>query len=153
MLAGWRTSLVDLSGRNRLLNFRHTKTATLEISYPSAEELVEGLDRGWDFAPLPDEAPEPDESEEPGSTLPAARGYRSPTSRRSPAVRCPRREAIAPAESSRRSARPRPSCARSAACAVSRLSCSTTTVCGPSTSGSACSTGERTRPSPVVTRR
>ncbi|MGF1236302.1 DUF4011 domain-containing protein [Streptomyces sp. 2-6] len=74
MLAGWRASLVDLSGRNRLLNFRHTKSATLEISYPSAEELVGGLDRGWDFAPLPDEEPEPDESEEPGGAVPAARG-------------------------------------------------------------------------------
>ncbi|WP_237305454.1 DUF4011 domain-containing protein [Streptomyces sp. SAT1] len=77
MLAGWRTSLVDLSGRNRLLNFRHTRSATLEISYPSAEELVERLDRGWDFAPLPDEEPEPEESEEPSSALPAARGDHS----------------------------------------------------------------------------
>ncbi|MGW6820941.1 DUF3320 domain-containing protein [Streptomyces sp. NPDC055005] len=55
ILSNWRTSLVDLSGRNRLLNFRHTRAATLEIAYPSAEELVGGLERGWDFAPLPDE--------------------------------------------------------------------------------------------------
>ncbi|WP_424862366.1 DUF3320 domain-containing protein [Streptomyces sp. MMS24-I29] len=55
VLADWRTSLVDLSGRNRLLNFRHTKSATLEITQPSAETLVRGLERGWDFAPLPDE--------------------------------------------------------------------------------------------------
>ncbi|MFF2425957.1 DUF4011 domain-containing protein [Streptomyces mirabilis] len=58
MLESWRTSLVDLSGRNRLLNFRHTKSATLEISTPSAQELIKGLARGWDFAPLPDEEPE-----------------------------------------------------------------------------------------------
>ncbi|MEU4209182.1 DUF4011 domain-containing protein [Streptomyces sp. NPDC026206] len=34
ILAGWRSFLVDLSGRNRLLNFRHTKAATLEIVSP-----------------------------------------------------------------------------------------------------------------------
>ncbi|MEV1091968.1 DUF3320 domain-containing protein [Streptomyces microflavus] len=63
ILANWRTSLVDLSGRNRLLNFRHTKAATLEITQPSAEELIEGLDRGWDFAPLPDEEPATEDSD------------------------------------------------------------------------------------------
>ncbi|WOX21231.1 DUF3320 domain-containing protein [Streptomyces solicathayae] len=63
ILANWRTSLVDLSGRNRLLNFRHTKAATLEIAHPSAEELVEGLERGWEFAPLPDEEPDADGSD------------------------------------------------------------------------------------------
>ncbi|MCX4667967.1 DUF4011 domain-containing protein [Streptomyces sp. NBC_01381] len=63
VLAGWRTSLVDLSGRNRLLNFRHTRSATLEISSPSAEVLAGGLDRGWDFAPLPDEEPEVEEGD------------------------------------------------------------------------------------------
>ncbi|WP_130797209.1 DUF3320 domain-containing protein [Streptomyces otsuchiensis] len=60
ILAGWRTSLVDLSGRNRLLNFRHTKATTLEIAYPPAEALLAGLERGWGFAPLPDEEPETD---------------------------------------------------------------------------------------------
>ncbi|MEU1548784.1 DUF3320 domain-containing protein [Nocardia sp. NPDC005745] len=58
VLAGWRKSLVDLSGRNRLLNFRHTKTATLEISAPSVEALLRGLERGMGFAPLPDLEPE-----------------------------------------------------------------------------------------------
>ncbi|QDN97730.1 DUF3320 domain-containing protein [Streptomyces sp. S1A1-8] len=77
ILAGWRTSLVDLSGRNRLLNFRHTKSATLEISYPSAQTLVAGLDRGWDFAPLPDEEPEVDEADRNIEALPAERSDRS----------------------------------------------------------------------------
>ncbi|MFF8262084.1 DUF3320 domain-containing protein [Streptomyces virginiae] len=63
ILATWRTALVDLSGRNRLLNFRHTKAATLEIAYPSAEELIDGLERGWDFAPLPDEEPDAEDSD------------------------------------------------------------------------------------------
>lgn len=74
MLESWRTSLVDLSGRNRLLNFRHTKSATLEISIPSAQELVNGLARGWDFAPLPDEEPEPGEGTPPGDVVLAKKG-------------------------------------------------------------------------------
>ncbi|MFF4387189.1 DUF4011 domain-containing protein [Streptomyces sp. NPDC001552] len=59
-LAQYRTSLVDLSGRNRLLNFRHTRASTLEILHPAAEELVAGLEKGWQFAPLPDEEPDDD---------------------------------------------------------------------------------------------
>ncbi|MFD8119851.1 DUF3320 domain-containing protein [Streptomyces albidoflavus] len=66
ILADWRTSLVDLSGRNRLLNFRHTKAATLEIAHPSAGELIESLERGWNFAPLPEEEPGLEDSD--GST-------------------------------------------------------------------------------------
>ena len=30
-LARWRDDLLDLTGRNRLLRFRHTKTASLEL--------------------------------------------------------------------------------------------------------------------------
>ncbi|MFF9778932.1 DUF3320 domain-containing protein [Streptomyces sp. NPDC013978] len=77
MLESWRTSLVDLSGRNRLLNFRHTKSATLEIATPSAQELVEGLSRGWDFAPLPDEEPEADEGMPAGEVVLAKKGDRA----------------------------------------------------------------------------
>ncbi|MGW2569422.1 DUF3320 domain-containing protein [Streptomyces sp. NPDC001537] len=77
MLESWRTSLVDLSGRNRLLNFRHTKSATLEIATPSAQELVEGLVRGWDFAPLPDEEPEAGEGMRPGDVVLAKEGDRT----------------------------------------------------------------------------
>ncbi|MGA4692697.1 DUF3320 domain-containing protein [Rhodococcus sp. AB351] len=58
IIGRWRTSLVDLSGRNRLLNFRHTQAATLEIKQPSLDELFLGLERGWDFAPLPEEEPQ-----------------------------------------------------------------------------------------------
>ena len=77
MLESWRTSLVDLSGRNRLLNFRHTKSATLEISTPSAQELVEGLARGWDFAPLPDDEPEAGEDGRPRDVVLAKKGERA----------------------------------------------------------------------------
>ncbi|MEU9142918.1 DUF3320 domain-containing protein [Streptomyces sp. NPDC048349] len=62
VLGGWRESLIDLGGRNRLLNFTHTRTLTLEITEPGYEALLGGLGRGWDFAPVRDEA----EEEEPG---------------------------------------------------------------------------------------
>jgi very-short-patch-repair endonuclease len=52
VLGGWRSSLLDLGGRNRLLNFRHTRTATLEITAPDASTVLAGLPRGWFFAPL-----------------------------------------------------------------------------------------------------
>jgi very-short-patch-repair endonuclease len=77
MLESWRTSLVDLSGRNKLLNFHHTKSATLEISTPSAQELVKGLTRGWDFAPLPDEGPEAGEDMRSGDVVLTKKGDRS----------------------------------------------------------------------------
>lgn len=62
ILAGWRTSLVDLSGRDRLLNFKHTRSSTLEMSAPSPS-VLEGLleDRSLQFAKLPDEVPAEDE--------------------------------------------------------------------------------------------
>ncbi|MER5782836.1 DUF3320 domain-containing protein [Streptomyces mobaraensis] len=56
-----------MSGRNRLLNFRHTRAATLEILSPSASVLVEGLARGWDFAPLPEEEPPAEQSHAEGA--------------------------------------------------------------------------------------
>ncbi|MFF4094297.1 DUF3320 domain-containing protein [Streptomyces sp. NPDC001834] len=62
VLSGWRRSLVDLSGRNRLLNFRHTRTATLELSAPSPSVLMSQLDnRSLHFAAPPDELPAEEE--------------------------------------------------------------------------------------------
>ncbi|MFE1960584.1 DUF3320 domain-containing protein [Streptomyces sp. NPDC059479] len=52
VLDGWRTSLLDMGGRNRLLNFRHTRTATLELTSPGPSSLLSELVRGWDFAPV-----------------------------------------------------------------------------------------------------
>ncbi|MFC8916208.1 DUF3320 domain-containing protein [Streptomyces sp. NPDC057116] len=54
VLASWRNSLLDMGGRNRLLNFRHTRSATLEFTSPDAATLVTGLAKGWDFAPVED---------------------------------------------------------------------------------------------------
>ncbi|MEV6683664.1 DUF4011 domain-containing protein [Streptomyces erythrochromogenes] len=44
-----------MGGRNRLLNFRHTRSSTLEITSPGAGSLLEQLARGWDFAPVEEE--------------------------------------------------------------------------------------------------
>ncbi|MBW8486195.1 DUF3320 domain-containing protein [Actinomadura parmotrematis] len=59
VLGRWRDDLIDLTGRNRLLNFRPTRTATLEIRSPSADSLLADLDSGLRFAELPesDESP------------------------------------------------------------------------------------------------
>ncbi|RKQ90984.1 uncharacterized protein DUF3320 [Solirubrobacter pauli] len=58
-LAQWRDDLLDLTGRNRLLRFRHTKTASLEVSAPDAQtildRLVDGRSREWTFHIPPDE--------------------------------------------------------------------------------------------------
>ncbi|MDT0310183.1 DUF3320 domain-containing protein [Streptomyces sp. DSM 44917] len=51
-LHGYRTSLIDMGGRNRLLNFRHTKVGTLEITAPQVDGLLRSLGRGADFASL-----------------------------------------------------------------------------------------------------
>ncbi|MFK0216232.1 DUF3320 domain-containing protein [Streptomyces sp. NPDC090298] len=67
VLEGWRHSLLDLGGRNRLLNFRHTKTATLELTSPGAATLLTGLAKGWDFAPV---ATDLAESEDDGIKVP-----------------------------------------------------------------------------------
>ncbi|PVC84821.1 DUF3320 domain-containing protein [Streptomyces sp. CS090A] len=69
VLDGWRASLLDMGGRNRLLNFRHTRTSTLEISSPGAGPLLAELSKGWDFAPVVDAL----EGEE-GRAVPAPRG-------------------------------------------------------------------------------
>ncbi|MCP3818381.1 DUF4011 domain-containing protein [Streptomyces sp. A3M-1-3] len=52
VLDSWRNSLLDMGGRNRLLNFRHTRTASLELTSPGATALLSDLARGWDFAPV-----------------------------------------------------------------------------------------------------
>ncbi|MFE3070558.1 DUF3320 domain-containing protein [Streptomyces sp. NPDC059247] len=62
VLEDWRKSLLEMSGRNRLLNFRHTRTATLEMVSPDADSLLAGLGTGWAFAPVVEEDPEPEGS-------------------------------------------------------------------------------------------
>ncbi|MFG3195726.1 DUF3320 domain-containing protein [Streptomyces sp. NPDC048208] len=57
VLDGWRNSLLDMGGRNRLLNFRHTRTATLEITAPDPAALLAELAKGWDFAPVTEREP------------------------------------------------------------------------------------------------
>ena len=47
----WSDSLVNLTGANRLLRFRPSRTGTIEIVRPSAEEILSGLvaKRTWRF--------------------------------------------------------------------------------------------------------
>ncbi|MET9176977.1 DUF3320 domain-containing protein [Kitasatospora aureofaciens] len=56
VLGSWRNSLLDMGGRNRLLNFRHTRSSTLELLSPGASAVLAGLTKGWDFAPVDEEA-------------------------------------------------------------------------------------------------
>ncbi|MET9348051.1 DUF3320 domain-containing protein [Streptomyces termitum] len=56
VLEEWRKSLLDMGGRNRLLNFKHTRTATLEVLSPGIDTLMNGLGQGWTFAPVAEEA-------------------------------------------------------------------------------------------------
>ncbi|GAA3571989.1 hypothetical protein GCM10022419_061080 [Nonomuraea rosea] len=66
VLRNWRDSLIDLSGRNRLLNFRHTRSATLEIESPDATALLPGLAKGWRFADIEDAGTEDEAGDRPG---------------------------------------------------------------------------------------
>ncbi|WP_329062126.1 DUF3320 domain-containing protein [Streptomyces sp. NBC_01429] len=57
VLESWRTSLLDMGGRNRLLNFRHAGKSgtTLELTSPDPSVLLDGLAKGWDFARVVEE--------------------------------------------------------------------------------------------------
>ncbi|MFE6864500.1 DUF3320 domain-containing protein [Nocardia sp. NPDC057668] len=57
VLEKWRELLIDLSARNKLLNFKHTAAATLELEHPSIDELLGGLGRGMGFVALPEGEP------------------------------------------------------------------------------------------------
>jgi hypothetical protein len=50
-LGTWRDSLVNLTGGNRLINFKPSKTAVVELIRPSAPVIIDGLrqNRRWDF--------------------------------------------------------------------------------------------------------
>ncbi|WP_319462731.1 DUF3320 domain-containing protein [Micromonospora sp. RTP1Z1] len=47
----WRDSLVNLTGVNRLINFKHTKSGTIQITNPPGQEILDGLRgrRPWSF--------------------------------------------------------------------------------------------------------
>ncbi|GGN99223.1 DUF4011 domain-containing protein [Microbispora bryophytorum] len=59
VVRSWRDSLLDLSGRNRLLNFKHLQTATLEIIAPSPESVIRGLERGLSFDRIDEDGERP----------------------------------------------------------------------------------------------
>ncbi|WP_083884978.1 DUF3320 domain-containing protein [Nocardia thailandica] len=55
----WREALIDLSSRNRLLNYKATRLTSLELTNPGAENILAALGRGIRFAPLPDADDDP----------------------------------------------------------------------------------------------
>ncbi|WP_048910293.1 DUF3320 domain-containing protein [Streptomyces sp. NRRL WC-3744] len=76
VLDGWRNSLLDMGGRNRLLHFRHARTGTLEITAPGTDALLADLARGWDFAPVVERGA--------GIALEKTAGERTPATGRGP---------------------------------------------------------------------
>ena len=52
----WRDGLINLTGTNRALNFRHTKSGTVAIDAPDLHTIFGGLQRGveWAFEGEPD---------------------------------------------------------------------------------------------------
>ncbi|GAA2467736.1 hypothetical protein GCM10023100_18720 [Actinocorallia cavernae] len=66
LLASWRDSLIDLSLRNRLLNYqRRSASAGMDLVEPGLAGVLEGLSRGCTFSVVRDEMPD---GETPGST-------------------------------------------------------------------------------------
>ena len=66
----WRDGLINLTGSNRLLNFKPSKTGTVAVARPSPDEVL--MRRGrWAFRAL---QPEPSGGE-PATRLPAAPGF------------------------------------------------------------------------------
>lgn len=52
----WQQDLVNLTKRNKLLHFRHTKTSSLEIVAPTMPEVHDRVGAGWRFHLPPDAA-------------------------------------------------------------------------------------------------
>lgn len=46
-IEGWQNALVGMDRRNKLLNFKHTRTSTLELVDMPPADIVAGLGRGW----------------------------------------------------------------------------------------------------------
>lgn len=68
-LEEWRSSLVAVDGRQRLVYFKHMRTASLELAAPEADEIVDAVMAGSCIltAPPPEDSDEPDG----GGRLPA----------------------------------------------------------------------------------
>ena len=54
-IVGWRDELINLTRTNRLLYFRHTLTASLEILEPGMSKVFDQLekDKQWEFSDPP----------------------------------------------------------------------------------------------------
>ncbi|MGW1878472.1 DUF4011 domain-containing protein [Streptomyces sp. NPDC001975] len=73
LLASWRDSLIDLSFRNRLLNYqRRSSSAGMDLVEPGLSSVLEGLSRGCAFSAVRGEGSE-DEGASSGGLVPPAR--------------------------------------------------------------------------------
>ncbi|MGW5434479.1 DUF4011 domain-containing protein [Streptomyces sp. NPDC004059] len=86
LLAAWRDSLIDLSFRNRLLNYqRRPSSAGMDVVEPGLSTVLEGLTRGCAFADVRGDGPEdglvPDTRALPAGSIAAARPIDTPASR------------------------------------------------------------------------
>ena len=81
----WRDGLINLSGTNRALNFKHSKTGTVTIEAPGLHAILDGLRRGveWEFEGEPD----PEEFASP------ATGFRD-VAKAKPTLRCRKPERL-----------------------------------------------------------
>ncbi len=59
----WKNKLLDLGKRNRLINYKETKSSTLRITYPSTEDLFERLVRKEEELAFPRPLDEENDSE------------------------------------------------------------------------------------------
>ncbi len=69
----WRDELINLSRRNKLLYFRHSKTSTFDIEQPGPVEVLARLQirrSGWNFY-FPPDPPEDDGDGEEAESIPA----------------------------------------------------------------------------------
>jgi Protein of unknown function (DUF4011) len=92
-IRGWRDSLINLTGSNRLLNFKPSRAGAIEVTRPSPEAVLAELIAGRQFrfrslAPRPDTDPD---SAAPGAAGPTREWARdqmqAPTAARQRAAR------------------------------------------------------------------
>ncbi|MDJ0380221.1 hypothetical protein [Streptomyces sp. G-G2] len=74
LLGSWRDSLIDLSFRNRLLNYqRRSSSVGMDLVEPGLLTTLEGLTRGCGFAPVEEERTKAESSALSGSGVTMAK--------------------------------------------------------------------------------
>ncbi|MBC8225245.1 DUF4011 domain-containing protein [Candidatus Bathyarchaeota archaeon] len=81
----WKLKLIDLSRRNRLVNFRPTRSSSLRFQRPGIDAVFERLvvkDRAWAIWEPPEDSGEPRGKARPGKTQLVPEGIEAPQLRR-----------------------------------------------------------------------